>query len=102
MTSLLLKLFIKNSNDTANPTVRRKYVNLGSAVGAVSNILLFIIKMIIFFISGSISVMADAFNNLSDIGSSAVTAIGYRLSENLPIKGILLATADLNICRPWV
>ncbi|MBQ5765290.1 MAG: cation transporter [Clostridia bacterium] len=81
MTSLLLKLFIKNSNDTANPTVRRKYVNLGSAVGAVSNILLFIIKMIIFFISGSISVMADAFNNLSDIGSSAVTAIGYRLSE---------------------
>lgn len=81
MTGLLLKLFIKNSNDTANPTVRRKYVNLGSAVGAVSNLLLFVIKMIIFFISGSISVMADAFNNLSDIGSSAVTAIGYRLSE---------------------
>ena len=81
MTRLLLKLFIKNPNDTANPTVRRKYVNLGSAVGAVSNLLLFVIKMIIFFISGSISVMADAFNNLSDIGSSAVTAIGYRLSE---------------------
>ncbi len=81
MTQLLLKLFIKNRNDTANPAVRRKYIKLGSFVGITSNFLLFTFKLIVGILSGSVSIMADAFNNLSDIGSSVVTIIGYRMSE---------------------
>lgn len=81
MTKILLKLFIKDYNDTANPRVRRKYVNLGSAVGIVCNIFLFLIKFSIGLLAGSVSIMADAFNNLTDIGSSVVTLIGFRMSE---------------------
>ncbi len=81
MTPFLIKLFIKTPNDTANPRVRRKYVNLGSFVGIFCNVLLFAIKITIGLLSGSVSILADAFNNLSDIGSSAVTVVGYRLSE---------------------
>lgn len=80
MTHLLFKL-IKNSKDTQNPTVRRRYINLGSAVGIACNIILFIFKLLIGVFSGSVSILADAFNNLSDIGSSVVTIIGYRMSE---------------------
>lgn len=80
MTNLLLKLFIKNHNNTADPMIRRKYVNLGSIVGIMCNILLFIIKLTIGLLAGSVSIMADAFNNLTDIGSSVVTMIGFRLS----------------------
>ena len=81
MTKILLKLFIKEYNDTANPRVRRKYVNLGSAVGVLCNIVLFLIKLTIGLLAGSVSIMADAFNNLTDIGSSVVTLIGFRMSE---------------------
>ena len=81
MTKILLKLFIKDYNDTANPRVRRKYVNLGSAVGILCNIILFLIKLTIGLLAGSVSIMADAFNNLTDIGSSVVTLIGFRMSE---------------------
>ena len=81
MTKILLKLFIKDYNDTANPRVRRKYVNLGSAVGVLCNIILFLIKLTIGLLAGSVSIMADAFNNLTDIGSSVVTLIGFRMSE---------------------
>ena len=80
MTHLLFKL-IKNAKDTQNPTVRRSYITLGSAVGIACNILLFIFKLLVGILSGSVSILADAFNNLSDIGSSVVTVIGYRLSE---------------------
>ena len=81
LTKILLKLFIKDYNDTANPRVRRKYVNLGSAVGILCNIILFLIKLTIGLLAGSVSIMADAFNNLTDIGSSVVTLIGFRMSE---------------------
>lgn len=81
MTKILLKLFIKDYNDSANPRVRRKYVNLGSAVGVLCNIILFLIKLTIGLLAGSVSIMADAFNNLTDIGSSVVTLIGFRMSE---------------------
>lgn len=81
MTKLLFKLFIKNTSDISNPIVRRRYINLGSAVGIACNIILFVFKLLIGILSGSVSVMADAFNNLSDIGSSAVTVIGYRMAE---------------------
>lgn len=80
MTRLLIRLFVPNSADIANNAVRRNYVTLGSSVGIACNLLLFLLKLAIGLLSGSVSVMADAFNNLSDIGSSVVTAIGFRLS----------------------
>ncbi len=81
MTNLLIKLFIKDSKNLNCPKVRSKYITLGSAVGIFCNIVLFIIKLLIGIISGSVSVTADAFNNLSDVGSSVVTALGFKLSE---------------------
>lgn len=81
MTNLLIRIFIKDRESTDKKIVRKKYINLGSGVGVCCNIILFLIKIIIGILSGSVSITADAFNNLSDIGSSAVTAIGYRLSE---------------------
>lgn len=80
MTNLLLKIFIKDSKNTANPVVRRKYINLGSIVGILCNVILFLIKFSIGLLAGSVSILADAFNNLTDIGSSVVTMIGFRLS----------------------
>lgn len=60
--------------------VRRKYINLGSIVGILCNMVLFLIKLTIGLLAGSVSILADAFNNLTDIGSSVVTMIGFRLS----------------------
>lgn len=80
MTKLLLKIFIKNHKNTADPLIRRKYINLGSVVGILCNLILFAIKLAIGLLAGSVSIMADAFNNLTDIGSSVVTIIGFRLS----------------------
>ncbi|MBO5106747.1 MAG: cation transporter [Clostridia bacterium] len=60
--------------------IRRKYINLGSITGILCNIVLFVIKLSIGLLAGSVSIMADAFNNLTDIGSSVVTIIGFRLS----------------------
>ena len=81
LTNLLIKLFIKDSENLTCPKVRSEYITLGSAVGILCNIILFIIKLLIGIISGSVSVTADAFNNLSDVGSSVVTALGFKLSE---------------------
>lgn len=81
MTRLLIRLFIKDRENTSDARVRRSYITLGSAVGVCCNLLLFAIKLTVGLLSGSVSIMADAFNNLSDIGSCAVTAIGFRLSE---------------------
>lgn len=80
MIKLLVKLFIKNSDDVSNPEVRGKYGVLSGSVGIFINILLCIIKMIAAFISGSVSIAADSFNNLSDAGSSAVTLVGFKMS----------------------
>lgn len=81
MTKLLIRLFVKTPEDVTSKKVRSNYITLGSTVGILCNIFLFIIKFIIGTVSGSVSITADAFNNLSDIGSSAVTAIGFKLSE---------------------
>lgn len=81
MTALLIKLFIKNPADTANPRVRTSYGFLGGTVGIVCNLLLFAAKLIIGLISGSISIVADAVNNLSDVGASGVTLFGFKISS---------------------
>ncbi|MBR5473256.1 MAG: cation transporter [Clostridia bacterium] len=81
MTALLIKLFVKNYSDTKNIAVRSRYGNLGSAVGITANILLSIIKIAIGFFVGSLSIIADGFNNLADVGSSVVTLIGFKLAN---------------------
>lgn len=80
MISLLSKLFIKDYKNYDAPFVRRSYGMLGSIVGIILNILLFAGKYFAGTISGSIAITADAFNNLSDAGSSIITLIGFKLS----------------------
>ncbi len=87
MTQWLIKLFIKDHKNTDNPAVRNQYGMLGGAVGIGCNFLLFIVKLIPGLISGSVSVLADAFNNLSDAGSSAVTLLGFRMAKKPADKG---------------
>lgn len=84
MIKLLSRFFIKNHNDTDDPRVRSAYGMLCGIVGIFFNILLFAGKLIAGIISGAISVTADAFNNLSDAGSSLITLIGFRLAGQKP------------------
>ena len=79
MTKLLLKLFIKG--DITESQNREKCGTLGSFVGIFSNLLLFLIKLLAGLISGSVSIIADAFNNLSDMGSSIVTLLGFKIAS---------------------
>lgn len=84
MVSLLSKIFIKNRDDITNPAVRKAYGSLCSALGIMLNVLLFAGKYAAGLISGSIAITADAFNNLSDAGSSAISLIGFRLAGKKP------------------
>lgn len=81
LTSLLLKIFVKNREDTTSPKVRAAYGILSGVVGIIFNALLCAGKLAVGFVSGSVSVIADAVNNLSDASSSVVTLIGFRLAE---------------------
>ena len=80
MTSLLVKLFVKNSNETERSEVRSAYGKLASFVGIIANLLLCIVKMIAGTLSGSISITADAVNNLSDASASVISLIGFKLA----------------------
>ena len=81
MTKLLLKLFVKDHDNGADPTVRAKVGKLSGVVGIVANAILCVGKLFIGTISGSVSITADAMNNLSDAASSIVTLIGFKLAE---------------------
>ena len=81
MTSLLIKLFVKNKDNTDNPKVRKSYGVLATTTGIIVNILLFAGKLTIGIISMSVSIIADAFNNITDASSSVVTLFGFRFSE---------------------
>ena len=80
MTELLVKLFIKNSEDVNDSAVRLKYGTLGGAVGIVCNLFLCALKITIGIITASISIVADGLNNLSDMGSSIITMIGFKMA----------------------
>ncbi|HJA31639.1 MAG TPA: cation diffusion facilitator family transporter [Candidatus Eisenbergiella pullicola] len=84
MITFLTRLLIKNSQDTKNPAVRQAYGTLCGAAGIGFNLLLFAGKAIAGLLSNSISIMADAFNNLSDAGSSIITLVGFRMSGQEP------------------
>ncbi len=84
MISLLSRLLIKNHKDYENPQVRQSYGMLCGLVGICLNILLFAGKYFAGTLSGSIAIVADSFNNLSDAGSSLVTLLGFRLAGKKP------------------
>lgn len=81
MTKLLIKLFIKDSSNTKNPKVRAAYGMLCGVVGIAVNLILTAAKFFIGSLTGSISITADAINNLSDAGSSIVTLVGFRVAQ---------------------
>ena len=81
MTKLLLRLFVKDHAHTQRPAVRTAIGRLSGTVGIVCNILLFIAKLIIGILSGSMSITADAMNNLTDATGSIVTLLGFKLAE---------------------
>ncbi len=84
MITLLARWLIKNRNDVNDGEVRRKYGVLCGAAGIVLNLFLFAVKGMAGILSGSIAIAADAFNNLSDAGSSLITLVGFRLAGQKP------------------
>lgn len=86
MVSFFIKKFIADSADISSPAVRRAYGAVCGMCGIGINLLLFLGKLTAGLISGSIAIMADAFNNLSDAGSSIVTLAGFRLAAQAPDK----------------
>ena len=80
MTDLLVKTFIKNCGDAQDPAVRQRYGALSGIVGIILNLLLSLGKFAAGMLTGSIAVTADAFNNLSDAGSSVVTLVGFHMA----------------------
>ncbi len=81
MTNLLLRLFVRDHKNTDDPNVRGAYGRLAGIVGIICNLLLCAGKLAVGILSGSVSITADAVNNLSDASSSLVTLIGFKLAE---------------------
>ena len=81
MTDILVKLFVKDYKDVEKVSVRTAYGVLASGVGIFCNVLLTVAKMVIGILLHSVSVTADAFNNLSDAGSSIIGMIGVKMAE---------------------
>ena len=81
MTEFLVRHFVKNHEDVEKVSVRTAYGVLASVVGIFCNVLLFVVKGAVGFFLHSVSVMADAFNNLSDAGSSIVGLVGVRMAS---------------------
>ncbi|MCI5837796.1 MAG: cation diffusion facilitator family transporter [Christensenellaceae bacterium] len=82
--NLLVRLFIKNYKNVEDSKVRESYGVLTGIVGIILNVLLFAGKLAVGLISNSVSVTADAFNNISDAGSSVISMVGFKLS-NKPV-----------------
>ena len=81
MTKLLLHLFVKDADNTESPKVRAAIGTLSGLVGIVCNVLLFAFKLLVGTLTGSVSITADAMNNLSDASGSIVTFIGFRVAD---------------------
>ena len=79
--NFLIKRFVKNYDNVSDVKVRGSYANLAGIVGIITNLMLFIIKLSVGLFSNSISILADAFNNLSDAASSIITIIGFKMSN---------------------
>jgi cation diffusion facilitator family transporter len=81
LTELLVKLFVKNKERVEDQTVRTSYGILSSIVGMICNLILFTVKLVVGWVINSISVTADAFNNLSDAASSIISFFGVKLAS---------------------
>ena len=81
MTEFLIKHFIKDYKEVEKVSVRTAYGVLASIVGIFCNVFLFAVKFVVGFILNSVSVTADAFNNLSDAGSSIISFVGVKMAE---------------------
>ena len=81
MTDLILRIFVRDHKNTEDPAVRDKCGRVAGAVGIVTNFLLFLMKIVVGTVFHSVSVTADAVNNLTDSGSSVVTLIGFKMAS---------------------
>ena len=81
MGELLTRIFIKNNDNVKDPRVRGAYGRMCGAVGVVCNVLLFLFKLLVGMLSGSVAITADAVNNLSDASSSIISLLGFKLAE---------------------
>ena len=81
MTKLLLRLFVKDAKNTDSPKVRAAIGTMSGLVGIVCNLLLFAFKLLVGTLTCSVSITADAMNNLSDASGSIVTFIGFRVAD---------------------
>ncbi len=81
MTTLLTRLFVKNPEDVKDNATREQYGSLSGIVGIICNLLLCAFKITVGALTHSISIVADGFNNLSDMGSSVITILGFKLSN---------------------
>ena len=84
MIDFLIRKFVPNAHQTGDETVRERYGVLAGTLGVICNLLLFAVKLPIGMITGSMAITSDAFNNISDMGSSLVAVIGARLSGRRP------------------
>lgn len=80
MTKLLIRLFVKRGDNTADPRVRGAYGRLAGLVGIACNLLLGCLKFLLGTLTGSIAIQADGVNNLADMGGNLVTLIGFRMA----------------------
>lgn len=81
MASLLVKAFVRDCEQVGDTRVRARYGTLSGAVGIAANVLLFAAKLAVGTLAGSVSIVADAVNNLSDAGSSIISLLGFKISE---------------------
>lgn len=86
MIRLLINIFIGRSADVTKPAVRKKYGFLSGITSIILNLLLFTAKLSAGILSGAVSVVADAVNNLSDAGSSLVNIAGFKIASAPPDK----------------
>lgn len=80
MNSKICSFFIKDADNTDDPDVRKRYGLLAGIVGVVSNFALFLVKIIAGIVSGSIALIGDGINNLTDASSSVITLVGFKLA----------------------
>jgi cation diffusion facilitator family transporter len=81
MVNFFRRIFIKNYNNVEDPKVREAHGKLATIVGIISNFILFIAKLLIGIFAGSIAIIGDSFNNLSDMGSSSITLFGIHMAN---------------------
>ena len=99
MTEFLVRRFVKNYEHTETVAVRTAYGVLASMVGIFCNVFLFLVKGAIGIVLHSISVTADAFNNLSDAGSSIIGLVGVKMRKSQPTRSTRLDTDGSSILR---